>query len=277
MRNRYVVLLSAILTALIIAGIWLLDQAIAVTLLWVIFIPFTISLFSGLIKGLILRKWDTFRFAVDIFKGNFIAEDRHSLLKGVGVILNRIFWQQPQTIIGNVGMHVLNSVWLIRRTDIYKDTLVSQGSFLNGGGIALGSFIFIDLQSSPVVDILPMDDRTVAERVLIRHEYGHYLQSISSGPLFIFKYGVPSILTQGWTEPDADFRSDKELLLKEKIMPVFQNHRNQKIAINPRWWEYALIVALVIAGAYFNQLHGAIGSSMIGMIIISAINMKRPA
>lgn len=277
MKNTYVVVISGILSALIMAGIWMFSNAIATTLLWIFFFPFIISLLSGCVKGLIFNKWDTFRFAVDIFKGNFIFEQSHSAVKGIGVILSRLFWQQPQTLMGNVGMHTLNSVWLIRRTDVYKDNLVLQGSFLYGGGIALGSFLMIDLLSSPVVDILPMDDRTVPERILIRHEYGHYLQSISSGPLFIFKYGLPSILMQGWTESDADYRSDKELLLKEQIMPVFSNHRNHKQAINPKWWEYALVVSFIVAGGYFNQFYGALGSMMLAMVVITAINMKKPA
>lgn len=277
MRRTYAVLISGLLSALLLAGFWWWDSTIATTLLWIIFIPFIISLLSGILKGILINQWDTFRFAINIFKGNFISEPGHTILKGVGVIMSRLYWQQPQTIIGNVGMHVLNSVWLIRRTDVYKDTLICQGSFLYGGGIALGSFLMIDLQTSPVVDILPMDDRTVPERVLLRHEYGHYLQSISSGPLFIFKYGLPSIIVQGWTEPDADYRSDKELLLSEQIMPVFNNHRNQHESINPKWWEYILVMIFTAGGAYVNSFHGALGSTIIGLVIITALNMKKPA
>lgn len=277
MKKSLIKVLSGIIALLILAVIWKLDNAVAITILWIFFSPFILSLMSGLIKAIVFGKWDTLHFAIEIFRGNFIFEEGKQPADAILTIISRLYWQQPQTLLGNVAMHVLNSVWLIRKTDRFRDTLVLQGSFLNGGGIALGSFIMIDLLNAPVVEIMPIDDRTNAVRILIRHEYGHYLQSIPSGPLYIFKYGLPSIITQGWTESDADFRSDKDLLLTEQIMPVFSNHRNQSKPVNPNWWEFSLIAIVATAGGWLNQFHGAFGGLIIGCIIITVINIKRPA
>jgi len=276
-KESLIKLLSGFIALLILAIIWKLDDAVAITILWIFFSPLIVSLLSGLIRGILFRKWDTLHFAIEIFRGNFIYEEGKQPADAILTILSRLYWQQPQTLMGNVAMHVLNSVWLIRKTDRYRDILVLQGSFLNGGGIALGSFIMIDLLNAPVVEVMPIDDRSNAVRILIRHEYGHYLQSIVSGPLYIFKYGLPSIITQGWTETDADFRSDKDLLLKEQIMPVFSNHRNLSKPVNPHWWEFLIIVITGTAGGWLNQFHGAFGGLIIGSVIITALNMKKPA
>lgn len=272
---KWQVIIATSLFILISIGLWFIAQALLLLLLWLMFFPLVFSFGSGLIKGIFFKEWDTLIFAVKITNGNFIYEKDHH--KGLLTIISRIFWEQPQTFLGNFGMHLLNSVWLIKRVDTYKRALVCQGSFLNGGGIALGSFIMIDLQDAPVVEILPMDDRKVAERILIRHEYGHLLQSISSGPLYIFKYGIPSIITQKWTEVDADMRSDNELLLKEHIMPIFNNHRNQIKAINPKWWEFLIMPAIIAGGFYYNDLSGALGGALLSTILITALNIKHPA
>jgi hypothetical protein len=271
---KWQVIIATSLILLITIGLWFLSQAFLILLLWLMFFPLMFSFGSGLMKGILFREWDTLIFAVKITNGNFIYEKNHN--KGFLTIISRLFWEQPQTFLGNFGMHLLNSVWLIKRVDTYKRALVCQGSFLNGGGIALGSFIMIDLLDDPVVEILPMDDRKVAERILIRHEYGHLLQSISSGPLYIFKYGIPSIITQKWTEVDADMRSDNELLLTEHIMPIFNNHRYQTKAINPKWWEYLITPAIIAGGFYYNDLSGALGGALLSTILITALNIKHP-
>lgn len=273
-------LLQPIIALIIIVSIstvlWIYVPAILIMLLWIFFFPAVISLTSGLIKGLILRKWDTLNFAVKILSGIFIYENKKQILSGISTILSRLIWEQPQTLLGNFSMHIMNSVWLIKRIDVYKRALICQGYFLNGGGIALGSYIMIDLHKSAVVDIYPMDERAVPEKTLIRHEYGHLLQSIVSGPLYIFKYGISSIITQGWTEIDADLRSDAEFLYAEQIMPIFGSHRNLKKAINPKWWEYLIIPILVFAGSQINGVHGITGGILISTMLISLLNLSKP-
>lgn len=50
----------------------------------------------------------------------------------------------------------------------------------NRGGISLGMFIFLP-------------DTCKGERDLLVHEYGHTIQSMLLGPLYLFVIGVPSI------------------------------------------------------------------------------------
>jgi hypothetical protein len=52
---------------------------------------------------------------------------------------------------------------------------------------------------------------------LFAHEYGHYMQSQASGPLYLYKYGIPSALTGsssglfGWDPvPHTAFRGDHD-------------------------------------------------------------------
>lgn len=209
--------------------------------------------------------------------GILIYEDNKKFPSGLITIISRLIWEQPQTFLGNFAMQIMNSVWLIKKIDVYKRALICQGHFLNGGGIALGSFIMIDHNKSNVINILPMDERTIPEKILIRHEYGHLLQSVASGPLFIFKYGISSIITQGWTEIDADLRSDHEFLLTEQIMPVFGSHRNLKQAIIPKWWEFLIIPVLVFAGSQINGVHGITGGILISTTLITLLNLKKQA
>ena len=252
-------------------------QPFAVILIWLFIFPMIVSIISGLIRGFVFNRWETLIFSFRIFKGNFIIEDDKGFYQGIFAIVRRIVWEQPQTLLGNFAMHVLNTVWLLKKVDVWKHTLICQGVFLNGGGIALGSFIMIDLQNARPIEITAMDERTVPEKILIRHEYGHALQSIDSGPLFIFKYGIPSIIMQGWTETDADFRSDKKLLSEDKIMPFFSAYRTQKHHFNPAWWEFAMIPIFIIAGWMLNEVNGLAVGILFSMVLISLINIKKPA
>lgn len=275
-KKRLQVFLALLIILILSTALWFLSSTIVIILLWLFFFPVAISLISGIIKGILYGTWDTFWFAIKIFLGNFIYEKNLNFPSGTLTIISRLVWEQPQTFIGNFGMHLMNSVWLVKRIDIYKRALICQGYFLNGGGIALGSFIMIDLNKSAVVNIFPMDDRVIPEKILIRHEYGHLLQSLASGPLYIFKYGISSVIMQGWTEADADLRSDHELLITEQIMPVFSSHRKLKQPLNPRWWEFLIIPLLVFASSQINGFSGVIGGILISTMLISLLNLKKP-
>ncbi len=270
-------IIAFILIVMLSIVFWVYIPAILIILLWLYFFPAVISLLSGIVRGLLLKKWDTFFFALKIMSGVFLYEDNKKVSSGLITIISRLIWEQPQTLLGNFGMHIMNSVWLIKKIDFYKRAIICQGHFLSGGGIALGSFIMIDLNKSKVINIYPMDERAIPVKILIRHEYGHLLQSAASGPLYIFIYGISSIITQGWTEVDADLRSDNEFLFTEQIMPIFGSHRNQKQAINPKWWEFLIIPVLIFAGSQINGVHGITGGMLISTMLISLLNLKRPA
>jgi len=94
-------------------------------------------------------------------------------------ILN-ITWGILQTFIGFIGFLIFIGKPHYR----YKGSIVTvvKGSW---GGISLGAFIFID-------EDIPKN--RAPESDFINHEYGHCLQSIILGPIYLLVIGLPSII-----------------------------------------------------------------------------------
>ncbi len=67
-----------------------------------------------------------------------------------------------------------------RRHFIYKGAVFTE--WARGGGISLGLFVFV---------------KPNAESGLICHEYGHTLQSLLLGPLYLLIIGLPSFIWAG--------------------------------------------------------------------------------
>jgi len=77
----------------------------------------------------------------------------------------------------------------------YNGSIVTSNSVpIFVGGFSLGVFIFL----SHEIEIKEADKYQI-----IRHEYGHYLQSLLLGPCYIF-FGILSILKNKWFEGWAD-------------------------------------------------------------------------
>lgn len=244
-------------------------------ILWLMFFPVFMSLTGGLLRAVVYRNWDSLIFAVKIIKGNFITGQDGTFLRRFALFLSRLFWEQPQTLMGNIAMHLLNSVGLVKSVEYYKQVTVCQCSFLQGGGMALGSFVLIDLLDAKPVIVNPINDRSSPVKVLIRHEYGHVLQSILSGPLYLFKYGIPSLIMQGWTERDADLRSDRNLLYTDQMMPAFHIYNSSEKLIGVKIWEYILFFGLVIIGIIFDGVQGMLAGYLLSAIIISFVNLNK--
>lgn len=271
----FLVIIPLFIAAIVTTLIWRYSLTAFLALAFIFLFPVLISLLSGILRGLLTKNWSTLRLTFQIIRCNYISEKNIGFKKRLRIVLSKLFWEQPQTYLGNFGMHLINSLWLLKRADVLKNAMVFQGYFFFGGGIALGSYIFIDLKEKKPLNIHPIDDRKTAEKILIRHEYGHYLQSFSSGPLFLFKYGIPSVITQGWTEIDCDLRSDRHLLIEEKIMPVF-TYPAKAMPIRAKWFEYLAIIIFTTTGFFINELNGIIGGSLIAMALLSILNLKKP-
>ena len=123
---------------------------------------------------------------------------------------SRFTWQLPQTIIGFLSAHAMNTFRIKGGVDNVEylhgaTVLKNKGKW---GGITLGSFIMGDS------DIEAKDDN-----YLFQHEFGHYLQSQEHGPLWIFTFAIESGLSAlvndsakhnyFYTEQDANARSFK--------------------------------------------------------------------
>ena len=79
----------------------------------------------------------------------------------------------------------------------YKDSHVVQaGKNGPGGAVSLGMFIFI------------FRDYSKNKEQLVKHEYGHSIQSKILGPLFLLVIGLPSII---WAAAFKKFRRKRNI------------------------------------------------------------------
>ncbi len=108
----------------------------------------------------------------------------HFLLSGgVKSIFRRWIWELPQTLIGLL----LVFYFTVRRRVLYSEKTEGVMIFVTKGrwgGISLGNIIIGSEGLSPVVG-----------NQLFMHEYGHSLQSRSFGILYLFIFGLPSLLS----------------------------------------------------------------------------------
>lgn len=104
--------------------------------------------------------------------------------------LIQLTWGLPQTLVGLA----LYLYWLprARTRRLYHGAIVTE--WTTGGGISLGLFIFVSEKASRYqVDgrILTEAESKAGVRV---HEYGHCIQSLLLGPVYLIAVGLPSYL-----------------------------------------------------------------------------------
>ena len=92
-------------------------------------------------------------------------------------------WGILQNILGS-----LITLFLIRKPHFwYRNALVTRWNF--GGSMGIGMFIFLGKALSG--DATVQQIRRTEARILV-HEYGHTIQSVILGPLFLFVIGKSS-------------------------------------------------------------------------------------
>lgn len=118
----------------------------------------------------------------------------------------QILWGFPQTLLGLF----LYLYWLPRAKTryLYHGAIVTE--WTTGGGVSLGLFVFVsDKASRYMLDgrELTAEESKTGVRV---HEYGHCIQSLMLGPLYLIAVGLPSYL---WANLPAlrKFRREKSL------------------------------------------------------------------
>lgn len=89
----------------------------------------------------------------------------------------QVVWGLPQTLVGLVLFCVLRGS---RRRYRYRSAVVSEWTL--DAGLSLGLFVFVP-RGCP--------------RALVAHEYGHTLQSLILGPLFLPLIVLPSLVWAG--------------------------------------------------------------------------------
>ena len=212
-----------------------------------------VSTVVGVGKGVFTGDWSTLKNDVKIVGGLFTGSP--------GQIFSRFTWELPQTIAGYVASQGSNIIGDVRNVSYYDGATVVQHYSDKWGAFTLGSYINTD-RGSDNQDIM--------------HEYGHYLQSQSVGPLYLYNYAIPSLIDASkypksdphgqmkhnafGAEQDANVRARNyfgDAKWNYGIFPIFNSGKNdwydsqfgQYRTIqgqNTTWWESALIMALCI-------------------------------
>jgi hypothetical protein len=130
--------------------------------------------------------------SIRIYGGLFTTNPQNGFWSRSWELVSRFTWQMPQQLLGFYSAHAMNMFGTVRSVNYFDGATVLQGGsdalWWGGGGpgMTLGNYIMgsVDIAASP-------------DNVLLAHEYGHYLQSQKTGPLFIWKFGLPSIFSGG--------------------------------------------------------------------------------
>ena len=246
---------------LILIGIWL-------------FVSLT-GILSAIILGLITGNWQPLKCAVQIVGiGSYIARDK-SLFNSILHVLSRLFWQQPQMLMGHCYAMILNIMGSVISCDQFEDTLMISGRLYFARGISLGNFLFAEAGKEPPLGKLNLVFSNSDVLSTFRHEFGHYLQSRKCGWLYIFKIGLPSAILQGWTESDADRRSDSYLMHHYGFAPALRLKYDKNSLMQCLGLEKFLFVAIVITGALYSGSYGFLGAFLFAGGVEAALNMKR--
>jgi len=124
--------------------------------------------------------------------------------KGIFVIINILgyFWQLPQHLLAVVLLLIYRRH--IVETRLHNTSIVYICDKFMSSGISLGNFIFITER------ILEYDKN------VIKHEYGHSIQSYIFGWLYLLIIGIPSMINNLRSRTDNDIRSRYYTLYPEK-------------------------------------------------------------
>lgn len=103
-------------------------------------------------------------------------------------------WQLPQNLLGLLFALLCDPVTHTMNLGKHRwtEVLVNYTGWMRRGnstyGVSLGRYIFLYEQNS--------DDMTSE-----RHEYGHSMQSLYLGPLYLFVIGIPSLIHAAFWRP----------------------------------------------------------------------------
>jgi RHS repeat-associated protein len=168
-------------------------------------------------------------------------------------IASRHLWEPLQNTIG-LGFGILyNDIDPDIDVDYFEGATVVRGStiFHNGAAVTIGSYI-----SANRNDIR----KPYLGNALFQHEYGHYLQSKSSGPIWINKYALPSLISANgsgnhndlWVEQDANRRSFEHF--GSRVIGGWDFSGNPLGAVKrKRWWEPLVFIFDPLAITRFNK------------------------
>ncbi|WP_295729998.1 FG-GAP-like repeat-containing protein [uncultured Muribaculum sp.] len=174
---------------------------------------FIYGFFKGLFKGGLDRGlsqgWKQCKNSFKITYGLLVTGSR----SGWGRLLelgSRFTFELPQTLAGYLWSSANNTIGMVDHVGYWGGATAvtfrhDNWAFGHGAAVTLGNYISGECSLRPG----PANET-------FQHEYGHYLQSQTSGWAYIFKYGIPSIKSASdkssehkyfWTETDANTRA----------------------------------------------------------------------
>jgi RHS repeat-associated protein len=176
---------------------------------------FILAFLTGFFKGLFSggapfkEGWKSVVNEAKILGGLFISDKNKNFWGQLWEIVSRFTWQAPQTVLGFGMSYLSNVATLVDEVDYYGGATVVTYHGDGWGAVTLGSYIngSSSLKADP-------------NNSLFQHEYGHYLQSQASGPFYLQRYGLPSLLSKGEhnhhpVEQDANKRAYKYFYERE--------------------------------------------------------------
>ena len=257
--------------------VYVLLPRLVMNILWIYLLPLLWGLFSGLFYLLAGKGSSIIRNSAAIFAGNFYVDTDQSEITGIWYMLSRQLWEQPQTLIGNFLGQILNSFGFISHVQHMCGTTLIHGRIPLANGVAFGSFILLTYKDNGQAKEIDISDQQVFPTRLIRHELGHIHQSRNSGPLYLWKYGIPSAVNQAWTEKDAEARSDKWLLHNYGIAPAFKSYPKNYKHKRPGIPGFLFTAAFLIFGIVWGAFAGLVGAYLLISGTFTLLNLgKRP-
>ena len=123
-----------------------------------------------------------------IWGGLFVTDPNKNFLGKSWELISRHTWQSLQTGVGFMFSQVSNIGLQVDEVDYYGGATVLGGNFYGrtGEAVTIGNYI------NGWKNIAPDPDNH-----LFQHEYGHYIQSQGMGPAYLFRVGIPSLLSNG--------------------------------------------------------------------------------
>ena len=119
-------------------------------------------------------------------------------------LLSRFTWELPQTALG-LGLGILASeLGIVDNVDYFKGaTLIRYGIDIKGA-FTVGSFI---AGNNLYLTKKELNERGLEGRPLLRHEYGHVIQSRLVGLFYLPFIALPSIIDSALDPKNHDTRS----------------------------------------------------------------------
>lgn len=195
------------------------------------------DILAGLVKGILWRnpeipvsKSISKHINQSIF--NTLLIWKGLLVGSFPIVLLRFSWEIIQTLVGFFTAHFSNLFREVKAVKFVEGVTVLEGGGM-GGSVCFGSHILL----------FPGFPAQVGH-YLFMHEFGHTLQSRESGPLYLFKYGIPSLLTDNfaWMEKDANLRTMQYFPQFSYVMIRDEKKPPAKQLTHGKWWEYVLLL-----------------------------------